>query len=83
MVVPVVTMTATNRKQEGLMTNVYCIEVKDFRLSIVVDNIWRCPKQMAGWKKVRYLNQDYQLFGGIRNNYFIDLSNPIRQNKDS
>lgn len=66
------------------MTNVDCIEVKDLGRSswLVLDTIWRSPKMMVGWKKVRYLNQHYQLFGGIHNGYFIDLSNPIRQNKD-
>ena len=33
--------------------------------------IERIPQEMSGWQKVRYKNKFYQLFGGIRTDYFI------------
>lgn len=38
----------------------------------------RTPRQHAGWQSVRYMNKRYQLFGGIRTDYFICLNNPLK-----
>lgn len=55
------------------------IEVKDgangFR---VIAEIGRTVRQHSGWQSVRYNGRRYQLFGGIRNREFIDISNPIK-----
>lgn len=60
------------------------IEVKNLSRSswLVFETINRTPvyswaRNGIGWAKVRFNNQWFQLFGGIRNDYFIDVSNPI------
>lgn len=55
------------------------IEVKDGRSGFrLVETIDRLPRQHAGWASVRYRGQRFQLFGGIRVNYFIDLSHTLK-----
>ena len=44
----------------------------------VLKIITRNPTYHVGWQSVRYNNKRYQLHGGIRNNEFINLSNPIK-----
>ena len=55
----------------------------------VIENIWtqpiregflisRVPRYHAGWQSVTYNGNRYQLHGGIRTDYFIDLASPIK-----
>jgi len=43
----------------------------------VVDVVERAIHEMSGWAWVNYLGRRYQIFGGVRGPYFIDLSNPL------
>lgn len=47
----------------------------------VIEVIDREPQPHAGWDSVNYKGKRYQLFGGIRGNYFVDLANPIKGKK--
>lgn len=40
-------------------------------------SIVRVSKQHVGWRSAMYLGKRYQVFGGIRGDEFIDLSNPL------
>lgn len=53
-------------------------EVRENAHGPVTEVTSRATRQMAGWEWVSYRDRRYQLFGGIRGPYFIDLSNPIR-----
>lgn len=60
------------------------LDVKDLSRSrwLVLESIERKPvcrwsKAGIGWKKIRFQNRWFQLFGGIRGGFFIDVSNPI------
>jgi hypothetical protein len=56
------------------------IEVKDgangFKVLLTIERI---PRQHAGWESVRWQGKRYQVFGGIRNPYFIDIANPLKK----
>jgi len=56
------------------------IEVKDgangFKVLAVIDRI---PQDHSGWQSIRWMGKRYQLFGGIRNPYFIDIANPLKR----
>lgn len=54
-------------------------EVREVSDSRAVDVVTRVVHQMDNWAWVSYGGRRYQLFGGIRGPYFIDLSNPIRR----
>lgn len=55
------------------------IAVKDQRTNWpnTLFSIVRVPKQHAGWRSATYLGKRYQVFGGIRGDKFIDLSNSL------
>jgi len=42
------------------------------------DYVERVPRQHSGWQSVTYMGQRYQLFGGIRTDYWINLTMPIK-----
>lgn len=44
-----------------------------------VDVVVRKAQHASGWKWVWYNRRRYQLFGGIRTAFFVDLSNPIKR----
>jgi len=44
----------------------------------VVEQVERTPRQHSRWKSVTYKGIRYQLMGGIRTNYWINLSLPIK-----
>lgn len=44
----------------------------------IVGEIARVPQQRRGYAVVNFKNCIYQLFGGIRNNEFINIDHPIR-----
>ena len=46
-----------------------------------VERVHREPRQHAGWQSVRYKGARYQLHGGIRTSFFINLNNPIRSRR--
>lgn len=48
---------------------------KDF---IVMGTIERTPQSRKGYEFVVYKGKKYQVFGGVHNGFFIDVSNPIR-----
>ncbi len=55
------------------------LEIKDGNNGFkVLGTIVRVPVQRKGWEYVRWQGRRYQVFGGIRNPEFIDISNPIR-----
>lgn len=56
------------------------IEVRDLSRScwLVLETISRTPVDRVGWQKIRYHSQWFQLLGGIRGDFFIDLCMPIR-----
>ena len=41
-----------------------------------VETIERMPRQNSGYQTVRYKGHRYQLYGGIRTNWFINLQSP-------
>lgn len=55
------------------------LQVKDgdnnFR---VVDIIERAPRWHVGWQSVTYKGKRYQVRGGIRNPWFINLRHPLK-----
>jgi len=57
-------------------------EVRENSHGPVIEKKSGAARQMAGWEWVSYKGRRYQLFGGIRGPYFIDLSNPIRSRKE-
>ena len=62
------------------MSERICIELKDMNSpKRTVGKIYRVPRERCGWRAVRYKNQWYQLFGGFRVDYFIDINFPIRK----
>ena len=42
-----------------------------------IKTIWRVPRDHTGWQSIKYKGKRYQLFGGIRTEYFICLNSPI------
>jgi len=44
----------------------------------VVDTANRGVRQHSGWQSVTYKGKRYQLYGGIRTNWFICLNSPIK-----
>jgi len=53
------------------------INVRNHVDDTVIKTIQRIPRQMTGWRKVRYNGKGYQLFGGYYTDYCIYLDNPI------
>lgn len=51
----------------------------DGEFTDVIDTITRVPKQHKGWESVTYEKRRYQVFGGVRTPYFINLQNPLRR----
>lgn len=65
---------------------VYRSDVPDKDAAFEVRNDTRAPalftlvravRQHSGWQSVRYAGRRYQLCGGIRGPYYINLSRPI------
>ena len=54
-------------------------EVREASNTRSVEVAERVVHEASGWEWVSYGGRRYQLFGGIRGPYFIDLSNPIRR----
>jgi hypothetical protein len=52
---------------------------RDGEFTDVVDTISRMPKQHKGWESIAYEKRRYEVFGGIRTPYFINLSNPLKR----
>jgi len=44
----------------------------------VVELIERVPRQHSGWQSINYKGQRYKLWGGIRTNFWINLTMPIK-----
>ncbi len=44
----------------------------------VIEIVDRSPRRHKGWDSVQYKRKRYQLYGGIRTDYFICLNNPIK-----
>jgi len=42
-----------------------------------IERVDRIPRDHSGWKSIRYANQRFQLFGGIRTPFFICVNSPI------
>lgn len=42
-----------------------------------VEIVERVPRQHSRWQSITYKWVRYQVFGGIRNRYYICLNNPI------
>ena len=56
------------------------VEVKNYSNAQpfrVLAKIQRQPRTGKGWLKVRYLNRWFQVWGGVSNNFYIDLANPF------
>jgi len=54
------------------------IQVKDGQNNYAtVDLIERTPVECVGWAWVWYQNKRYQLFGGVRVPYFINVKHPL------
>jgi hypothetical protein len=47
-----------------------------------VEWIVRKPREHSGWQSVTYEGRRYKLWGGIRTNFWINLSMPIPTKKD-
>lgn len=47
------------------------IEVRTADTNEFMLDIFRVPKDMAGYQLVRYRGEDYQLYGGVRTNLHI------------
>jgi hypothetical protein len=62
------------RSGKGTVTGVE----PDVDFTDVIDTIARVPRKHARWESVRYKGKRYQLFGGVRVPWFIDLMNPIK-----
>lgn len=55
------------------------IELKDGAQGFkVVGNIVRAIIYHVGWQSIRYHGERYQLFGMIRNPYFINIDHPLK-----
>jgi hypothetical protein len=54
-------------------------EVRETPSSRAIGVATRVAHEMDNWEWVSYAGRRYQLFGGIRGPYWIDLSNPIRR----
>lgn len=52
-------------------------EVRDDTHSPALITIARAVRQHSGWQSVRFAGRRYQLFGGIRGPYYINLSQPL------
>lgn len=48
----------------------------------VIAEVFRHTRQHKGWESVTYKGKRYQVFGGIRNPEFIDISHPIVRRKN-
>jgi len=59
------------------------IQVKHLGCGVQFGLIERIPRQHKGWQSVTYKGKRYQVFGGIRNYEFIDLSNPLKTRKEA
>ena len=57
----------------SLSRGAWIVEFTDER-----EKVSRVPRQHAGWQSIRYKGARYQLHGGIRTSFFINLNNPIR-----
>jgi MoaA/NifB/PqqE/SkfB family radical SAM enzyme len=44
-----------------------------------IETVERSIRQPSGWQSVRYKGQRFQLYGGIRTNWFINVNLPIRK----
>lgn len=51
--------------------------------SRVIGTIDRKPRDHVGWQSIRYKKKRYQLHGGVRANYFINITNPIQPPKSN
>lgn len=43
-----------------------------------IETIERTPRQHSGWQSITYKGKRYQLMGGIRTNFWINLTLPIK-----
>ena len=56
------------------------IEVKDGANGFkVLATIQRTPRQHSGWVSIAFQGRRYQVFGGVRNPLFIDITSPLKQ----
>ena len=44
----------------------------------VVDQVERVPRHHSGWQSITYKGNRYQLMGGIRTYFWINLTMPIK-----
>lgn len=67
------------RVRTGLGSIIYADDPHCPRISFTdeVELIDRIPREHSGWQSIRYKKQRYQLFGGVRTNFFICLNSPI------
>jgi hypothetical protein len=53
----------------------------DRKFKTEVEKIDRVVRQHSGWQSAHYKGKRYQVFGGVRVPFFIDLLNPISGRK--